>query len=96
MPDFDEASRLYPDVKFMMVNATDGDRETVEIAKNYLKEAGFSYFDVYFDTKLDAVRKNRISSFPITIFVDKNGKIVARANGRINMETLKRGIDLIK
>ena len=95
MPDFDEASRLYPDVQFMMVNATDGDRETVEIAKNYLKESGFGYFDVYFDTNLDAVSKYKVTGFPATIFVDRDGKIAARANGMIDMETLKRGINLI-
>ena len=96
MPDFDEAAKLFPDVQFMMVNATDGVQETEEMAKNYLKESGFGYFDVFFDTRLEAVMKYNVTGFPATIFVDKDGNISSRANGMINMDTLKRGIAMIE
>lgn len=96
MPDFDEAAKLFPDVQFMMVNATDGVQETEEMAKKYLNESGFGYFDVFFDTQLEAVNAYRITGFPATIFVDRDGNIVSRANGMINMDALKQGIAIIK
>ena len=51
MPDFDEASKLYPDVQFLMVNATDGVRETVDAAKKYVEENGFD-FEVFLTPSL--------------------------------------------
>ena len=42
MPDFHAAYEKYPDVQFLMVNATDGVQETVEKAKAYIAEAGYT------------------------------------------------------
>ena len=94
MPDFNEAYKLYPDVQFLMVNATDGIEETLESAKKYIEENSFE-FDVFYDTRLDAVSTYYISSFPQTFFINANGELVARGSGMLDLETLQRGIGLI-
>jgi len=95
MPDFDMAFKNYPDVKFLMINATDGVQETMTKAKNYVSEQNFK-FDVYFDTKLDAVNTYNITGFPTTIFIDANGNIVTGASGMLDYDTLTKGIEMIK
>ena len=95
MPDFNEAYKLYPDVQFLMVNATDGVEETLEGAKKYVATNGFE-FDVFYDTKLDAVSTYYISSFPQTFFINANGELVARGAGMLDLETLEKGIGMIK
>lgn len=94
MPDFDKAYREYPEVQFMMIDAADGYQETVEKAKAYVKENGFE-FDVYFDTKSEAVNAYYLSGLPATYFIDKEGNLVAGANGMIDYETLEKGIKMI-
>ncbi len=94
MPDFDLAYKNYPDVKFLMINATDGVQETMSKAQQYIKEQNFQ-FDVYFDTNLDAVKTYNVTGFPTTIFIDKDGNIVTGASGMLNYETLQKGIDMI-
>ncbi len=43
MPDFNKAYKEYPDVQFLMVNATDGVQETKEKAMQYVKDEGFDF-----------------------------------------------------
>lgn len=94
MPDFNKAFKEYPDVQFMMIDAADGYQETVDKAKDYVEKQGFE-FDVFFDTKMEAVNAYFVSGFPATYFIDKDGNLVAGANGMIDYETLLRGIDMI-
>ena len=57
MPDFDEAYQQYKDdIIFMMVNMTDGSRETLETASSFIADSEYS-FPVYYDTKYSAARK---------------------------------------
>ena len=78
-----------------MVNATDGVEETMASAKKYIAENGFE-FDVFYDTKLDAVSTYYISSFPQTFFINANGELVARSAGMLDLETLEKAIGMIK
>ncbi|MBQ4625751.1 MAG: TlpA family protein disulfide reductase [Clostridia bacterium] len=94
MPDFDKAYHEYPDVQFLMVNATDGIQETFENAKNYVEEKGYS-FDVFYDTSLDAVRAYYVTSFPVTYFIDSDGNLVTRGNGMLDYESIEKGIAMI-
>lgn len=94
MPDFDQAYEKYPDVQFLMVNATDGVQETMESAKEYIEQEGFR-FDVFFDTKLEAVNAYYVTGFPSTYFIDKNGNLVTFRNGMLDFETLEKGIQMI-
>ena len=95
MPDFDEKYQaLGGDVQFLMVNMTDGDRETVEKAAAFIAQKGYA-FPVFFDTQLEAATTYSAYSLPMTFFIDSSGNLIARAVGAIDGETLQRGIDMI-
>ena len=94
MPDFNAAHKKYPNVQFLMVNATDGVQETMSAAKKYVEENGFE-FDVFFDTRLDAVNTYYVTGFPQTFFIDAEGNLIARGNGMLDLSTLERGIAMI-
>lgn len=68
MPDFDTFYTEYgDDIVFMMVNLTDGSRETKESAQKFIDENGYS-FPVYFDTDLNGASTYGASSIPATYF----------------------------
>ena len=95
MPDFQEKYlELGEDITFLMVNMTDGDRETVEIASAFIAEAGYT-FPVLFDTAASAAMTYGVYSLPSTYFIDAEGNAVARATGAIDSATLQQGIDMI-
>ena len=95
MPDFEEAYHQYgEEVQFLMVNLTDGYSETVNSAKAFLENAGYT-FPVYFDTLSDAAKVYQVYSIPCTYFLDADGVLVTRSVGMISADTLQQGIDLI-
>ncbi len=95
MPDFNSAYAKYPDVEFLMINATDGYQETMETAKKYYEDEGFD-FNVYFDTNMEAVNNYGLTGFPATFFIDEDGYLQASAGGMIDLATLEKGIGLIQ
>ncbi len=95
MPDFDEAyAELGEDIHFLMINMTDGSRETMEKASQFIADNGYS-FPVFYDTDSDAATTYSIYSLPTTLFIDAEGYAIAQATGAIDRETLQRGIDMI-
>ena len=94
MPDFNTAYEKYPEIQFLMINATDGNRETVDGAKAYIQEQEFD-FEVLFDTKREAVSAYCVSSFRTTYFIDKSGALIARGSGMMDLNTLEKGIKMI-
>ena len=96
MPDFDKKYKeLGEEIYFLMVNMTDGAQETLETAKKFVEESGYS-FPVYYDTDVDAAMTYGVSSIPSTYFIDSEGHAIAWAQGMIDAETLQTGIDMIK
>ena len=96
MPDFNEAYQLLnEDITFLMVNMTDGSRETVDIASSFIEESGYT-FPVYYDTSYSAAITYSVSSLPTTYFIDADGNLIAHARGAIDAATLQKGIDIIK
>ena len=96
MPDFDAVyQELGGEVQFMMVDLTDGGRETAETGAAYIKEQGYT-FPVFFDTDGEAARAYAVRSIPTTMFIDKDGYIVTGVQGAISEANLRRGIDLIR
>lgn len=66
MPDFHEKYlEIGEDVQFLMINMTDGSRETVEIASEFIEEKGYT-FPVFYDTKSDAAMTYGAYSLPTT------------------------------
>ena len=95
MADFDAAYQKWGgEVEFMMINMTDGGRETVDSAKGYVEQEGFS-FPVYFDTQYSAAIAYGASALPTTYFIDAEGYAIARAVGPLDTETLEKGIGMI-
>ena len=95
IPDFQAAFENYQgEVEFLMVNMTDGVRETKEIAAAYMEEQGFT-LPVYYDTAQEAAYTYGVYSLPTTYFIAPDGEIVAGAQGMIDAETLELGISMI-
>ena len=95
MPEFEQAyNELGDDVNFLMVNMTDGSRETVETASKFIEEMGYT-FPIFYDTAQEAAYTYAVYSLPTTYFIDAEGNAVAYAKGAINAETLQKGIDAI-
>ncbi|MBQ8662604.1 MAG: TlpA family protein disulfide reductase [Eubacterium sp.] len=95
MPDFDEMYAQYGDeIHFVMVNATDGSRETVDSAQAFIEDAGYS-FPVYFDTTQEASMTFGAYSLPTTYFIDAAGQPIAYATGTISKDIMLQGIDMI-
>lgn len=95
MPDFNEAYANYKDeIEFLMINMTDGSRETVEKASSFIAELGYT-FPVYYDTEYSAAITYSVTSLPTTYFINAEGEAVAHARGAIDAQTLQKGIDMI-
>ncbi len=95
MPDFQEAySELGEEIHFLMVNMTNGSRETVESASEFIEEQGYT-FPVFYDTDMDAATTYGAYALPTTYFIDAEGYAIAYAKGAIDADTLQRGIDMV-
>lgn len=96
MPDFEKLYKeLGSEIDFMMVNMTDGSRETVEAASEYIAENGYS-FPVYYDTDMEAAITYGVSAIPMTLFIDADGNAAAQARSAINEDIIRQGIDMIR
>ena len=96
MPDFNEKyQELGEEIQFLMINMTDGSRETVEIASGFVADQGYS-FPVFYDTAQHAAYVYDVYSLPTTFFIDAEGYPVAYAAGAISGDDLLRGIDMIR
>ncbi|MGN0703658.1 MAG: TlpA family protein disulfide reductase [Lentihominibacter sp.] len=92
MPAFDKAYKAYgDDVQFMMVNLTDGMRETAESASECVDEEGFG-FPVYLDTGMEASSAYDVVSIPATYFIDADGTLVNHVIGAMDEETLMENV----
>jgi thiol-disulfide isomerase/thioredoxin len=92
MPEFESAFREYGnEAAFMMVNLTEGSRETLESASGYISANGYT-FPVYYDTKGSAAYAYGIRSIPLTYFIDSEGTIVSGGPGAISEKALREGI----
>jgi thiol:disulfide interchange protein tlpA len=95
MPDFNEKyGELGDDIHFLMVNMTDGGRETVETASAFIDRHGYE-FPVLFDTEAEAALAYGAYSLPTSFFINAKGHVIAQAVGAIDGATLQKGIDMI-
>lgn len=95
MPDFDSAFKQYgEDINFVMLNVTDGVRETTESARAFIENKGYT-FPVYFDTELEGSIAYGASSIPLTLFIDAKGGLVAYGMGALDASALESGISMI-
>ena len=86
---FDEAYKHYGDrITFMMVNLTDGSRDTVDSVKQFVADSGYS-FPVYYDTSFSGTVAYAVNSIPETVLIDKNGDIVDTQIGTVNERIMR-------
>lgn len=96
LPEFNESYKKYgKEIEFLMVNLTDGYNETVENAKEFVKQNSYE-FPLYFDTEYSATNTYRIYSIPRTLFIDKEGNILKSYTGIINKENLEKYIEKLR
>lgn len=95
MPEFENLYKEYSDnVEFIMVNLTDGERETISTAKSFIESMDYT-FPVYFDVNQDSAYTYEIYSIPTTYFIDSEGKIAAYSQGVLDEATIRKGIGMI-
>ena len=96
LPHFEQLYKeLGGEVEFMMVDMTDGERETVNDVKDFVEENGYT-FPVYCDSDQNAAMTYSVYSIPVTLFIDKEGNLSDMRVGVLDEETLKSGIEKIK
>ena len=95
MPDFMAAAEAYRDrgVTFLMVNGTDGYRETKEIALAYLEAGGLAFDHVLFDVDMNAMATYGVTAIPATLFIDKDGYILGAHRGPLSEAQLAGVLD---
>ena len=95
MPDIQKFYEQYgEEIHFLIVNCTDGSRETVETAKAFLADTGYT-FPVYFDTTSMGGYTYGASSIPLTYFIDADGHLMAYYMGAMSESILQQGVDMI-
>lgn len=95
MPDFQEVYEEYKDqVHFLMIQSTDGSRETKEMGEAYIQEEGYS-FPVYYDENREAVYVYSVYSLPTTILLDAEGRVAAYNPGLVEKEPLTAAIETL-
>ena len=95
LPYFDAAfAERGKDVAFLMIDLTDGSRETQETVRAFLDETGYA-FPVCYDTQLDAAAAYGVNSIPLTVLIDAQGRQVATHLGSMTGEQLNALLDAI-
>lgn len=95
LPAFEDAYAAYgEDVAFLMVNLTDGARDTVEGVQKFVKDGSYT-FPVYYDTSYDAAETYGVYSIPMTIFYDAGGNITQGYIGALNESVITENLEAI-
>ena len=95
MPDVQEKYlELGEEIQFLVINMTDGQRETQTLAEAFIAQKGYT-FPVYFDLESNAAMTYSVYSLPTTYFIDAQGALVTYRQGMLSAEVLKSGIDLL-
>lgn len=95
LPSFNSLYKKYKDdVTFLMINLTDGQRETVDSIKEFVSSNGFS-FPVYYDIGYDASRAYGIHSIPETVFIRADGSLHDTRIGAMSETVLENYIKQI-
>ena len=92
LPAFDKMYKVYGDkVQFLMINVDGSGADPLSIQES-MASAGFS-FPLYYDLKGSAASAYRISSIPMSYFIDAEGNIVSDHMGSMNAKQLENEIN---
>ncbi len=90
LPAFDAAYHSYGEqAEFMMVNLTDGNRETVEIVEKFVAEHDYT-FPIYYDTLSGAASAYSVYGVPVTYFITADGTIQNAFMGAMSAQQLEQ------
>ena len=88
LPHFEKAYAAYSEkIQFLMMNVTDGTRDTVTSASKFCQENSYT-FPLYFDTKGDGARAYSLMSIPLTVLISADGQILYQHIGAVTEEEL--------
>lgn len=95
MPAFDKMYQEYGDqVTFLMVNVTDGSRDTAESVTAFYEDSGYT-FPIYLDTTSKASMTYGAYSIPVTFFLDPKGNLLYNQMGAISEDALAQCMELL-
>ena len=95
MPDLQKAYETYgEEICFVMVNLTDGSRDTVEGVKAFLADNGYT-FPVYFDTQSLAAMAYGVRSIPTTYLISAEGKILGGKSGSLSVAEIEAAMAIL-
>ena len=95
MPEFQNFYEKYgEEVHFVIVNLTDGARETVESASAHIAKEGYT-FPVYYDTGLEGAYTYGVNTVPVSYFIDAQGNFMGGVKGALTSDMLQQGMDLL-
>jgi thiol-disulfide isomerase/thioredoxin len=95
LPHFEDKYQEFKDsINFMMVNLTDGVRDTLESVTAFITDNQYT-FPVYYDTEYSAAYAYNIMSIPTTLLIDADGNIVDTLVGTLSEKDLQACIDLL-
>ena len=88
MPDFDEMYKKYPEVQFVMLNATLAEEGGMITAKNHVDREGYE-FPVFYDLTGSGLGAYGITHFPTTVLITSNGYMVYNKSGMLSASQLE-------
>lgn len=96
MPLFNKLSSKYKaeELTVLMVDLTDGQRETMDKAKKYILDNDYE-MKILFDNDGTASINYNIIYIPRTLFIDKDGNIIEDHSGEITEDELKSQVQLL-
>ena len=95
LPAFEAAYLTYgEDINFIMLNLTDGARDTVDGVKRFVADGGYT-FPVYYDTAMEGATVYAAYSIPMTVFIDADGQITAKKIGMLSETALQANLAYI-
>ena len=93
LPVFEQYYKLYGDrVNFMIIDLTDGYRETKQVADAYIAKYGYT-FPVYYDDSFSASDSYGIYNIPVTMFIDAEGNFASGYIGVLNEAAFRLEIE---
>ena len=88
MPDFDEMYKKYPEVQFVMLNATITEQGGMATAKKHVEDNGYE-FPVFYDLYGEAIYSYGVSAFPTTVLITRSGYVVYNESGMLSAAQLE-------
>ncbi len=91
MPDLEDFNNENEDLKVIAVNV----QESRELAEKFISEGGYS-FDVALDSDGDLTKAYYVSSFPTSVFIDRQGRLIGGVQGLMSKEDMYQVFEFVK